>query len=80
MGWRLQWVILIFTLRDFWDPDSRGREKYNEKQRERKREKGHQWVTSYHARAPVPRGARGGQGMLQKATEGVADNEGKLEA
>lgn len=32
------------------------------------------------ARAPVPRGAREGQGMLQKATGGVADNRGKLEA
>lgn len=32
------------------------------------------------ARAPVPRVAREGQGMLQKATGRVADNQGKLEA
>lgn len=47
----VQWVILIFTLRDFWDPDSRGGKNTNENQREREkeREKGDQWVTLNHA-------------------------------
>lgn len=38
MGWRWQ-VILICTLRDFWDPDSRGGKNTNQRERKRKREK-----------------------------------------
>lgn len=35
----VQWVILICTLRDFWDPDSRGGKNTNANQRERERKR-----------------------------------------
>lgn len=82
----VQWVILIFTLRDFWDPDSRGRKNTNENQREREREKERKGrsvgniITCRAARPslqPVPGMARAGEGELQKATGGAAANQGQ---
>lgn len=71
----VQWVILICTLRDFWDPDSRGGGKYKWKAK-RKREKEKREIsanvtTCRAARLlqPAPRGA--GQREVQKAQEGL---------
>lgn len=77
----VQWVILIFTLRDFWDPDSRGGKNTNENQREREKERERKGrsvgniITCRAARPPlqpVPGLAREGEGEPQKATGGAA--------
>lgn len=70
-------VILICTLRDFWDPDSRGGKNTKENQREREkkkkeREKGHQWgdiATGRAATAPLPPWL-GGSGGWQEVAGG----------
>jgi len=73
----VQWVILIFTLRDFWDPDSRGRKNTNENQREREKErKGRSVgdiVTCRAARPrlqPAPGVGREGKGSCRREQEG----------